>query len=140
MLHFQGNPQVFVANRALGIQRVQKLPGRVVQADDPRGVRGPVDVDVENRQENPDPYGRPPHECIVVQRDHFGDRAVGRRYQQSCLGGHHTPRIAKEIQDKRQQHARHNRQVPMKPAPHDRQGQQRQAHQLQLRQTPASKG
>ena len=82
----QADPRVLVADRAFGIQGVEKLAGRVPQGNHPRLGRGSIQVYVEDRQEDADPHGRPADELVVLQPRDLDHLAVGRRDQQPGLG------------------------------------------------------
>ena len=69
-------------SRAFGPQGVEKLARLVVHVDHAARERRPVDVHVEDRQEDADPHGRAADEVVVRKRRDVDDRAVGRRDDQ----------------------------------------------------------
>ena len=74
--------------------------------------RGTVQMDVEDREKDADPHGRPADELVVLQVRDLGHRAVGRRNHQPRLLRHPPRRIAEEIHDKPPGPATARRQRP----------------------------
>ena len=76
-------------------------------------------MDIENRKKDADANGRAANELVIRKRRDVDDLAVRRRHYEIRFGGDPSRRIAKEINDQKQKHARPNRQpCPNTAEPH----------------------
>ncbi len=73
---FQTDPRILVPQRALRVQCVEELAGRVTQGDHARLGRGTIQVYVEYREEDADPHGRTADEVVVRQLSDLNHLAI----------------------------------------------------------------